>query len=157
MEYPGYGIYEDYDTTVDKSGLILQDAEYLYDYLTQVLKINEKKIIIFGRSIGSGPATHIAAHRNPGALILMSAFTSLRQAASDIVGKFLSFALKERFNNLENIINVTCPTFLVHGYIDKLISYNHSMSLFCNTLNWYFLILELIRHSSLKPWKNLIF
>ncbi|EAR97519.2 alpha/beta superfamily hydrolase (macronuclear) [Tetrahymena thermophila SB210] len=132
MEYPGYGIYEEYDTSADKSELILKDAEYLYDYLTNVLHIDEKKIIVFGRSIGSGPATHVAAHRNPGALVLMSAFTSLRQVASDLVGKFLSLALKDRFNNLENIKNVTCPTFLVHGLIDKLISYNHSLNLFQN-------------------------
>ena len=37
---------------------IFDDAEYLYDYFNKVLGIDEKDIIIFGRSMGSGPATH---------------------------------------------------------------------------------------------------
>jgi len=87
----------------------------LFDYLTQVIKVDPSNIILIGRSIGSGPATHLAAHRNPGALILVSAFTSLRKVAKDIVGKILSLALKDRFNNQFEIQSVSCPTFLVHG------------------------------------------
>lgn len=43
--------------------------------------------MVFGRSIGSGPATHLAATRNPGILLLMSPFTSLRNVVSNMAGK----------------------------------------------------------------------
>jgi abhydrolase domain-containing protein 17 len=60
---------------------ILDDAIYVYDYINKVLGIEEKNIIIFGRSMGSGPATHVASLRNPGALLLMSSFKSIRAIA----------------------------------------------------------------------------
>lgn len=65
---------------------MLDDAEYVYDYLNQVLGIEEKNIIIFGRSMGSGPATHVSSVRNPGALLLMSSFKSIRSIAEDQAG-----------------------------------------------------------------------
>lgn len=62
---------------------ILDDALYVYDYLNLVLGFDEKNIIIYGRSMGSGPATHVASLRNPGALLLMSSFKSIRSIAED--------------------------------------------------------------------------
>jgi hypothetical protein len=50
MEYPGYGIYPG-ETKADK---ICDDSEMLYDYLKFELGFPEDKIIIFGRSIGTG-------------------------------------------------------------------------------------------------------
>lgn len=59
----------------------MDDAVYVYDYLNKVIGIEEKNIIIFGRSIGSGPATHVASLRNPCSLLLMSSFKSIRDIA----------------------------------------------------------------------------
>ena len=58
-----------------------------------MLGIDEKDIIIFGRSMGSGPATHIASVRKPGALLLMSSFKSIRSIAEDQAGKYLKFLI----------------------------------------------------------------
>jgi len=57
---------------------VLDDAVYVYDYLNKVIGIDQKNLIIFGRSIGSGPATHLASVRNPACMLLMSAFKSIR-------------------------------------------------------------------------------
>ena len=75
--------YEPYKEDVFDSNEenILDDTEYLYDYLNQVLGIDQENIIIFGRSMGSGPATHISSVRSPGALLLMSSFKSIRSVA----------------------------------------------------------------------------
>ena len=59
--------------------------------------IQEKDIIVFGRSMGGGPAAFLAGNFNPGALGLMSTYTSVKAAASSQVGGFLAFFLKERF------------------------------------------------------------
>lgn len=108
---------------------ILDDAEYLYDYFNKVLGIDEKDIILFGRSMGSGAATHLASVRKPGALLLMSSFKSIRAIAEDQAGKYLKFLIQDRFNNIEKITKVTCPTFLVHGMKDNLITIHHSKEL----------------------------
>ena len=60
---------------------VLDDAVYIYDYLNKVIGIEQKNLIIFGRSIGSGPATHLASVRNPACMLLMSAFKSIRAVA----------------------------------------------------------------------------
>ena len=100
----------------------------VYDYLIKKVGFEEKNIMLLGRSIGSGPASYLASQRNPGALIMMSSFTSLRSVVNDHVGS-LDKILKERFNNHENIKNVKCPSFFIHGLQDKLISYQHSQKL----------------------------
>jgi hypothetical protein len=50
MEYPGYGLYPGKPS----EEAILADASYIYQYLTKHSGIEEKNIIIFGRSIGTG-------------------------------------------------------------------------------------------------------
>ena len=46
---------------------------------------NSSDIIVFGRSLGSGPATHLASTRTPSFLILMSPFTSIRNIAKNVL------------------------------------------------------------------------
>lgn len=125
MEYPGYGLYKGLPNDAN----IMEDAEALYDFLTTRLKVKARNIIAFGRSIGSGPATHLASKREIGALVLMSAFTSIRGAVKDFAGKIAQYLVKERFNNLEAISKVRCPTFIVHGQKDTLVPFNHSEEL----------------------------
>lgn len=97
-----------------------------------MLGIEEKNIIIFGRSMGSGPATHVCSLRKPAGLLLMSSFKSIRSIAEDQAGKFLKYLILDRFNNVEKIKKVTCPTFLVHGMKDNLIPFGHSQELMKN-------------------------
>lgn len=60
---------------------INQDALYVYDFINKVMGIDEENILVYGRSIGSGPATYVASKRKPGCLFLMSAFKSIRAVA----------------------------------------------------------------------------
>jgi fermentation-respiration switch protein FrsA (DUF1100 family) len=126
MEYPGYSIYVG-EPNADQ---ILRDAEIVYDFLYLEAGIPQENIMLFGRSIGSGPATHLAAKKDPSALILMSAYTSIRAVVRDYFGKIAQYLIAERFNNLEHIENVKCPVLLLHGASDKLITKEHAVSLF---------------------------
>jgi hypothetical protein len=76
-------MYEAYNHSVFESNEenILDDSVYIYDYINKVLGVEEKNIIIFGRSMGSGPATHVTSVRKPGCLLLMSSFKSIRAIA----------------------------------------------------------------------------
>jgi fermentation-respiration switch protein FrsA (DUF1100 family) len=97
--------------------------------LNKVIGIEEKNILIFGRSMGSGPATHVASKRSPGSLLLMSSFKSIRAIAEDQAGRLLKYLIQDRFKNIEKIGKVKSPTFLIHGMMDKLIPYQHSKEL----------------------------
>ena len=87
---------------------------------------NSRDIILFGRSIGSGPATWIAGNKNPGALLLMSPYTSIRNVVKHLTTKVLAYLVAERFRNIDCMPKITCPTFIVHGQMDTLIPFSES-------------------------------
>lgn len=97
MEYPTYGAYECEAGATE--ALILQNAELTYKYAMKQTGIKEQDLICMGRSLGSGPAVHLGSKFNPGAMILMSPFVSIRSVANSKVG-FLSFLLADIFDNL---------------------------------------------------------
>eukprot|EP00347_Sterkiella_histriomuscorum_P003243 403365040 len=131
MEYPGYGLYHG----SPDSDQMLEDALYLYDHLIYELGVAQSDIIIFGRSIGSSAACHVAKQREPASLILMSPFKSIRDTARDLVGWLLSKAIADRFRNIDIIKDVRCPTLIIHGQKDKLIPYQHSQELHDNAVS----------------------
>ena len=58
MEYPSYGIFLGESPSCDT---IIQNAEIVFDFLINQMGYHHSDIIIMGRSIGSGPACHIAS------------------------------------------------------------------------------------------------
>lgn len=131
VEYPGYGLYK---TSSPCENRIREDAEILYDYLTKHIGVRESDIIFFGRSMGSGPATYLASKKNAFTLLLMSAYTSIKDVARTILGKlsFLTPIVYERFRNIDAIKNTKCPVFFLHGIQDKLIPHTHAQELIRN-------------------------
>jgi|JI9StandDraft_1071089.scaffolds.fasta_scaffold148670_1 fermentation-respiration switch protein FrsA (DUF1100 family) len=72
--------------------------------------------------MGTGPATALAAlNKNTAALILLSPYTSLKNAVKSLLGSWPSMLVRERFINEEMIKKVDCPTLFIHGKEDKLI------------------------------------
>lgn len=125
MEYPGYGIYHGKPS----SEQIIIDSEIVFDYLTLRLGVKTQNIIIFGRSIGSGPAAHLAAQRKVGGLILMSPYTSIRDVAKNIAGSVAQYFVADRFRNIDKMKKVGCSICFLHGKKDKLIPFKHSQDL----------------------------
>jgi fermentation-respiration switch protein FrsA (DUF1100 family) len=79
--------------------------------------------------MGSGPASLLAAEFNPRALILVSAYTTVKQAAAQVAGSFLAFFLSEHFNNIESLKKTRCPVMIIHGERDELIPPAHGRTL----------------------------
>jgi fermentation-respiration switch protein FrsA (DUF1100 family) len=100
-----------------------------------VLGVPAKAIVFFGRSLGSGPCSHVLGHLETlvpdgvGGLVLQSAFTSVREVAKSIVGS-VGFLSPNPFDNLKHMRNIHCPVLLIHGEEDKMIPPSHSEELF---------------------------
>ena len=64
--------------------------------------------------MGSGPTVHLASTRLPGAVILMSSYTSIKNVVYE---KFslLSALVSEQFDNLSQVKKIRSPTFFIHG------------------------------------------
>ena len=125
-EYPGYGIYPGRPSEEK----IFADSLSLYGYLTEILKISPKNIIVFGRSIGTSPAVYLASKKEMSALILISPLMSIRHVVKDILGKLISYTFKEQFSSITLIEDVKCPILLIHGQNDNLIKYYHATELY---------------------------
>mmetsp|Transcript_2974 Transcript_2974/g.2451 ORF Transcript_2974/g.2451 Transcript_2974/m.2451 type:complete len:97 (+) Transcript_2974:283-573(+) len=80
-EYPGYGICFKQNRNSKK---IVERSMRLYEFLTKEFGYDEEDIIIFGRSIGSNAAIQTACAFEPSLLILMSAYTKIKNVARDI-------------------------------------------------------------------------
>ena len=118
MEYEGYGVYEGKPSAEG----ILEDAEIVFQYIIKAIGYSTTDIIVFGRSIGSGPAAYLASKYEIHSLILMSAFTSLRAVVKGFVGSLLQYLIAERFTNKDYMSKVKCPVFFLHGKKDNLVS-----------------------------------
>lgn len=132
IEFPKYGIYKSKESTSET--LLINDANLIFNFLTEILEIKEENIIIIGRCVGSGPATYLASRHNILALILISPFKSIKEAVRTMfpklhLGTFLQSLVKERFNNYDIIRQVTSPILFIHGKMDKIIPYEHSIEL----------------------------
>lgn len=128
IEYPGYGLYKGHEPNELQ---MQEDCETVYDYLTSVVGIEESNVILWGRSLGSGPCSYLASLKQCHSIILMSAFTSIKAAAKDILGwaSFVSFIVQDKFRNIDYISKVKCAVFIIHGLLDDLIPYQHAETL----------------------------
>ena len=124
MEYPGYSLYN----SEKSSDTILENSIIVYDKIKEIFKLSDKNIFILGRSIGTSPAIYLSSQRKPNALFLISAFTSIKAVANNLVG-FLNILIKERFISSDYIKDVTCPILLIHGQSDPLIPFTETLKL----------------------------
>ena len=125
MEYPGYGVYQS-DPTEER---ILQDAESVLDFAVEELGVEHRDIIVVGRSLGSGPAVHLASTNRVMGLVLVSAFTSIGDVVKDKFSSIVSLIVKQRFDNLAKIGLVKSPVHFVHGLKDTLVTIQHCYKL----------------------------
>mmetsp|Transcript_39465 Transcript_39465/g.73582 ORF Transcript_39465/g.73582 Transcript_39465/m.73582 type:complete len:391 (+) Transcript_39465:68-1240(+) len=126
-EYPGYGLLHHVEPSEDG---VCEVALTTFRFLVDVLGVRYSQIVLFGRSLGSGPAVFLASQFPVGGLILVSAFSSIRAAVQSIAGRLFAMAFEERFPNHKAIANVSCSTLFIHGEADGLIPMDHSLKLF---------------------------
>src|SRR5215467_1145606 len=120
-DYEGYGTSEGKAT--EKS--VYEDEAAAYEFLAVDLKTPPDRIIIFGRSVGTGPATYIAARRPSAGLILQSPFVSAFRVLTRI--PLLPF---DKFPNARNIRHVHCPVLIMHSRRDRVIPFWHGQKIF---------------------------
>ncbi|MCK5843187.1 MAG: alpha/beta hydrolase [Victivallales bacterium] len=119
-DYPGYGR----STGAPSETSVISAADAVFAHLRSK-GIPEDKIIIWGRSIGGGPATHLAHSHAVAALILESAFISAFRVVTKV--KVLPF---DKFDNLALIDSVGCPVFFIQGKRDEIIPFAHGEALY---------------------------
>jgi len=127
FDYRGYGKSEG---KPGEKGTYL-DAEAAWRYLTGNRHIIPDEIITFGRSLGGGVATRLAAKHQPKVLIIESSFTSIPDIAAHHY-PFLPVRWLSRFSydSKENINKVNVPILIIHSPNDEIVPFRHGKKLY---------------------------
>jgi fermentation-respiration switch protein FrsA (DUF1100 family) len=117
VDYRGYGASTGNPTVANSE----RDALVLWDWIAARPDLDAARVVVYGRSVGSGPAVALAAQRPVAGLIVESPFTSLGAMARRSFPIFPSFLAGRGFNNLARIGDVRAPVLIIHGDRDSLI------------------------------------
>ncbi len=127
FDYRGYG----QSTGAPSEEGLYRDAEAAWDHLVEEKGIDPAQIVIFGRSLGSGPATWLATQCEPGALLLESAFTSVPDMAAHHYPWLPAHQLTTtQFDNRERIDQIDVPLLVIHSPGDNVVPFEHGRALF---------------------------
>lgn len=107
---------------------IKNDMQLIYNKLKE--RVDEKYIILYGRSLGSGFATKLASTNQPKMLILDAPYYSLQKVTARFAPFMpLSLILKYPIPTYKWLNYVECPIHIIHGTNDKLIPFSSSVKL----------------------------
>lgn len=108
--------------------MLHDDAQTAYNQVRK--QFPENQIILYGRSIGTAMAVHLARTARPRMVILESPFFSLLDMAvhhyEPIPRPLLSLLIRYPMRSDQWITEVTSPVYLIHGSNDGVIPFSES-------------------------------
>ena len=127
VNYRGYG--ESEGKPGEKE--LLGDGLVIHDYAKRRPDVNPERIVAMGRSLGSGVAVHLAAHRHLRGVILVSPYDSIVEVAKRHY-PFLpvSLMLRHRFDSLARAPQIEAPLLCLVASEDRIIPGKHSRALY---------------------------
>jgi fermentation-respiration switch protein FrsA (DUF1100 family) len=119
-EYPGYGTSS--GTPTEASCCAALAAAYAF--LTTIKGYAPEQIVLYGLSLGGGPAVDLASREPVGGLIVEGAFLSAFRVVTQI--PLLPW---DRFKNLEKMPRVRAPLLSIHAMSDHTVPFRHGKTL----------------------------
>ncbi len=123
IEYRGYG---DSQGRPSQAGIV-RDGVAFYDDLASRPEVDRAKIVLHGRSLGTGVVAQIAAKREAAALVLESPFASVASFAWRYGAP--SFLIKHPFRTDRVLGTLRCPIVILHSRHDEIVPYAHGEKL----------------------------
>ena len=124
VDYRGFGK----STGRRSQKAIKRDLQLVYEKLKEMT--TEDRIILYGRSLGSGFAAKLASMNHPKMLVLDAPYYSLTKVTARYAPFMpLSLLMKYPLPTYKWLKYVQCPIHIIHGTHDKLIPYKTSVKL----------------------------
>ena len=143
IDYRGFG---DSQGDPSEEGLYL-DGLAAFDKAKELSP--DKKVVIYGRSLGGGVASYVATQRPADGLILESTFTSAKEVARFSHGERGAEAI-DAFDSLSRLADYQGPTLIFHGTQDKTIPSRMSQQLHKAIPNSKLWLVEGATHNDLR-------
>jgi len=128
VEYSGYGA----STGAPSASNTLADVEAAYNFVVGS-GVPPERIVVYGQSVGSGPALGLASRKLVGGLVLHSPLLSgikvIDPQPDSCCKPSCVYCCFDFFHNDRNMKSVTCPAFVIHGCLDDIIPLYHGVRL----------------------------
>jgi len=128
VEYSGYGAASGQPSP----DMVMQAADAAYEYAV-ISGVPPSRILLYGHSIGSGPAAGLAKQWPVAGAILHSPFLSgiqiLDPSPECCFKPSCIFSCCDFFHNDHAMRSVRCPVFIMHGQDDVFVPIYHAMRL----------------------------
>jgi pimeloyl-ACP methyl ester carboxylesterase len=125
-EYPGYSI-ADGEPSEENCYHAINAA---YDYVTTTAGVDPAHVVLFGRSLGTGPTVDFCSRTiGIAGCILQSPLESGIRCA---IGYYSSFTLYplDIFRSYEKVSSIICPVFIMHGERDTVVPCDNGRALY---------------------------
>jgi len=138
LEYPGYGKREGLPST----NSLNDAAKEAYQFLRKTYP--DKPICVVGESIGSGPASSLAALQiPPDKLVLIVPFDKLSLVAKDHFPAFLvSLIMRNEWDNIAALANFKGPVDIFGAQGDSVIPVEHARALAASIPSSKFVLID---------------
>lgn len=105
------------------------DIESVFKYLVDTKNVKTQDIILYGRSLGSGPTVHLAHllslnNIHLRGVILQSPISSAVRVVSESLAKIPGV---DMFENIKKIGSIHFPILIVHGDSDQVVPFSHGL------------------------------
>jgi fermentation-respiration switch protein FrsA (DUF1100 family) len=121
IDYRGYGRSEGSPSEAN----LYADTRLAYDHLRTKLGLPADRIVVFGYSLGSGPAVELALQQPVAGLVLQGPFVSAYRVMTGI-----PVFPWDKFTNLSKVPRLTCPVMVIHGTADGTVPFAHGRKVF---------------------------
>ncbi|MBN4061867.1 alpha/beta hydrolase [Bacteroidales bacterium AH-315-I05] len=148
MDYRGYGKSTG---KINSEKNLHHDASFIYNEMLKEYAAD--KIVIYGRSIGTGIASKLAVNNTCKLLILETPYYNLR----DLAKKHMPFLpvkwmLRYKLENNAHLQKVKCPVYILHGTYDEVVPYEQGKRLSQLAENTTFITIEGGTHNNLPEF-----
>ena len=126
MNYRGYG------RSAGRPGekALVSDGIELYDWAARRPDIDPQRIVLHGRSLGTGVAVQVAAARPARCVVLTSPYASLVDVAKEVYFWLpVALLMRHRFDSAALAPGLRVPALVLVGEADDLVPPHHSHKL----------------------------
>ena len=117
LDYRGYGRSEG---RPDEAG-VYADARAGLRHLVERRGLPERRVVLFGSSLGGAVAVDLAQDRSLAGVVLESTWSSLADAAANAFGPLARAFTRGRFDSMRKIGRLRSPLLFFHGDRDDIV------------------------------------
>jgi len=148
IDYPGFGKSTGRRTEEN----IYKDASRMYELA--LAEAPPHQIIIYGRSIGTGPASQLASVKPCKKLILETPYYSIDALAKSYFPIYpVKLLTRYSFPVIEHLKKTQVPSYVIHGTKDEVIPYKQALRLKKGNPSTHLITIEEGKHNNLAEFE----